>query len=163
MKKTTWTITMLDGTTVSNQAVVASSIFQKTKGLLGWQHLRPQEAMIFYHASSIHTVGMRFAIDIIFLKKTGEILRIETAVQPRRFLFCPSYATIELPENRSIEKKLAKGDILKWFQNEESGQTLVEYALILALLVVGMLVAFIPLMDRVQEFLHSIIGYLIDI
>jgi Flp pilus assembly pilin Flp len=119
--------------------------------------------MIFYHASSIHTVGMRFAIDIIFVKKSGEILRIEPIVQPGRFLLCPSYATIELPENRSFEKKLEKGTILKWFQNEESGQVLVEYALILALLVLGMLVAFIPLMERVQEFLHSIIAYLIDI
>lgn len=153
----------LDGITVSDQAVIASSIFQKTKGLLGKQHMQPQEAMIFYHASSIHTVCMKFAIDIIFVKKSGEILRIESIVQPGRFLFCPSYATIELPENRSLEKKLEKGNILKWFQNEESGQVMVEYALILALLVVGMLVAFNPLMERVQEFLHSIIGYLIDI
>jgi uncharacterized protein len=163
MKKITWTIAAMNGTTVATQAMIASSIFQKTRGLLGKRHLHPQEAMIFYHASSIHTVGMRFAIDIIFVKKSGEILRIESGVQPGRFLLCPSFATIELPENRSLEKKLEKGNILKWFQNEESGQVFVEYALILSLLVIGMLIAFTPLMERVQEFLHSIIGYLIDI
>jgi uncharacterized protein len=163
MKNEYWIIQTEDGLVISSKAIVARSMFQKVKGLLGKKKMHPQEAMIFYQASSIHTFGMKFPIDVVFVKKTGEIRRVCGCVKPKKMLFCSSYATIELPENRAKVCHLEKGRFISWFRDEESGQVLVEYALIVALLVLGIIVAFIPLMEQVQDFLHEITGYLIDL
>jgi hypothetical protein len=163
MKNDYWTIQTEDGVVVSSKAIIAKSIFQKVKGLLGKKEMHSQEAMIFYRASSIHTFGMKFPIDVVFVKKTGEIQRVCVSVKPKKMLFCISYATIELPENRAKNCNLEKGKLISWFRDEESGQVLVEYALIVALLVLGVIVAFTPLMEEVQDFLHEITNYLVDL
>lgn len=163
MKTSYWTIATMNGDVISTQATIARSMFQKARGLLGKMKMLPQEAMIFYHASSIHTFGMKFPIDVVFVKKSGKVHRICCSVKPSRMLFCISYATIELPANRTKDCKLQKGNVIKWFQNDESGQVFVEYALIIAVLILGVIVAFIPLMEQVQDFLHSIAGYLVDL
>ena len=37
---------------------------------------------------SIHTFGMRFALDLIWLDRTGQVVRVDEAVPPRRFRTC---------------------------------------------------------------------------
>ena len=37
---------------------------------------------------SIHTFGMRFALDLIWLDRTGQVVRVDEAVPPRRLRTC---------------------------------------------------------------------------
>ena len=47
---------------------------------------------------SVHTFGMRFALDIVFLGPEGEILLVEPGVGPGRVVSCPGAAgVLELP------------------------------------------------------------------
>ena len=61
---------------------VARSFLQRARGLLGRAPLAADEALLIRPCSSIHTFGMRFAIDVVFIdalpKSTvGKILRRE--------------------------------------------------------------------------------------
>jgi uncharacterized membrane protein (UPF0127 family) len=47
---------------------------------------------------SVHTVGMRFALDLVWLDRHGRALRIDRAVPPRRLRGCRrAHAVLELP------------------------------------------------------------------
>ena len=37
---------------------------------------------------SIHTFGMRFALDLIWLDRAGQVMRVDEAVPPRRLRTC---------------------------------------------------------------------------
>jgi len=48
---------------------IASTRRQRARGLLGRTGF--DGAMLFYRTSSVHTIGMRFAIDVAFCTKTA--------------------------------------------------------------------------------------------
>jgi uncharacterized membrane protein (UPF0127 family) len=57
--------------------------------LLGLSHLDRDEAgagLLIPRCSSIHTFGMRFALDVRFLDSRGTVLREAPAVGPRRIV-----------------------------------------------------------------------------
>jgi uncharacterized protein len=58
--------------------------------LLGLALMRPpppDHALLIPHCRSVHTFGMRFAIDVKFLDEQGQTIREERAVPPRRLRF----------------------------------------------------------------------------
>jgi uncharacterized membrane protein (UPF0127 family) len=69
--------------------------------LLGLAHLHREAAgpgLLLARCRSIHTFGMRFPIDVLFLDADGRVLERREAVGPRRFLGCRSaVAVAELP------------------------------------------------------------------
>jgi uncharacterized membrane protein (UPF0127 family) len=47
---------------------------------------------------SVHTFGMRFRLDVIFLDAEGRVVGLRRAVPPRRVIRCPgAMAALELP------------------------------------------------------------------
>ena len=46
--------------------------------------LRPDQALLILRCRSVHTFWMRFPIDITFLGKSGEVVRLVAAARPRR-------------------------------------------------------------------------------
>jgi uncharacterized protein len=94
--------------------------------LLGLALIRPHElpyghALLLRPCSSIHTFGMRFAIDVAFADADGEVLRVIRDVPPRRVRRCPNAAVAlearagELPRflegGRGAGARLAAGVI----------------------------------------------------
>lgn len=69
--------------------------------LLGLAHLDRERAgsgLLLERCSAVHTFGMRFELDVLFLDAEGAVLRIERAVRPRRFLReRRACAVLELP------------------------------------------------------------------
>jgi uncharacterized protein len=69
--------------------------------LLGLAQLDLERAgagLLLERCSAVHTFGMRFELDLVFLDAGGEVLRIERAVRPRRFLReRGAAAVLELP------------------------------------------------------------------
>ena len=59
--------------------------------MLGLAHLDPApdgRGLLIPGCRSVHTFGMRFAIDIHFIDRDGDVIRSEMAVKPRRMLYC---------------------------------------------------------------------------
>jgi uncharacterized protein len=56
--------------------------------LLGLSHLdreRAGDGLLIPRCASVHTFGMRFALDLVFLDRNGMPLSVRRAVRPRRF------------------------------------------------------------------------------
>jgi len=76
----------INGTEIARRVLVADTFRTRTIGLLGRDHLPPGEMLWIHAAPSIHTIGMRFSIDVIFLNPSREIVRVVWAVPPFRFV-----------------------------------------------------------------------------
>lgn len=64
------------------EAEVADTFFRRLKGLLGRRELPAGRGMLLKPANSIHTFGMKFAIDVIFVDREGRILKIIEQLPP---------------------------------------------------------------------------------
>jgi uncharacterized protein len=65
---------------------------------LAWRREPPAKALLLPHTRSVHTFGMRFPLDLHWLDDTGEVIRIDRAVPPRRVRTClRARAVLEVP------------------------------------------------------------------
>ncbi len=67
-------------------------------GLAGIDRAEAGEGLLIPRCSSVHTFGMRFALDLHFLDQRGGVVESRLAVPPKRFAFCGgASAVLELP------------------------------------------------------------------
>lgn len=143
-----------------DNVTIARSFFSRLIGLLSKNSLNSSEGMMFYRAPSIHTYGMKFPIDILFLDTTGKIIRIFHQVNPNRIIpYVRSWVTLELQAGQCAKKQLRPGDGLHW----EEGQVMVEYALVIAVLVLTIVILYPLLADIITQSLQSIWDFLVDL
>ena len=65
---------------------------------LAWLRKRPPCGLLLSRTRSVHTFGMRFALDLVWLDARGRPIRVDTAVPPRRLRSCgAARAVLELP------------------------------------------------------------------
>ena len=65
---------------------------------LAWRREPPAEGLLLPHTRSVHTFGMRFALDLHWLDAAGAVVRVDRAVPPRRLRTClRARAVLELP------------------------------------------------------------------
>jgi uncharacterized membrane protein (UPF0127 family) len=65
-------------------------------GLAFLRELPPGHALLIPGCRSVHTFGMRFVLDVVFLDDHGAVLRVERGVGPRRVLYCRgAFAVLE--------------------------------------------------------------------
>ena len=84
-------------------------------GLLGHARLADGEALIFPECHSIHTVGMRFAIDVVFVDRQWTVVELREALAPGR-LIAPvwsAWGVIEAASGASQRCGLRIGDTLR--------------------------------------------------
>jgi uncharacterized membrane protein (UPF0127 family) len=85
----------------------------RRRGLLGRDRLAPGEALVIVPSQGIHTFGMRFSIDVVFVDRHGGVLTIAHAVPPRRFRFAwRAFAVVELAAGACHAAGLQAGDEL---------------------------------------------------
>jgi len=60
----------------------------RLKGLAQLDGIPPAYALHLPRCRSVHTFGMRFALDLIWLGRDGRPVRIDRAVPPRRLKLC---------------------------------------------------------------------------
>lgn len=66
----------------------ARSAAQRGRGLAGLSGLPPHVGLELHRCRAVHTVGMRFALDLLWLDGDGHVLRIDRGVAPRRHRAC---------------------------------------------------------------------------
>jgi uncharacterized membrane protein (UPF0127 family) len=99
----------------------ARSFIQRLRGLIGKKSLPQNQGMLFEPGGSIHTLGMRFPIDVLFLDKEGTILANHKRIVPYRLCLAPRKTryVLEVAEDALDEFNLEKGQQLRWISDEE--------------------------------------------
>ena len=68
--------------------VEAASHRARRRGLSRLDALAPDHALHIPKCFAVHTFGMRFGLDLIWLAKDGTVARVDHAVGPRRMKAC---------------------------------------------------------------------------
>jgi uncharacterized membrane protein (UPF0127 family) len=77
---------------------VAAGLRARLLGLALLDRADAGPGLLIPRCSSVHTFGVRFALDIYFLAEDGTILDARRAVPPRRFVACRGAAAVlEVP------------------------------------------------------------------
>lgn len=58
------------------------------RGLAGLDALPAGQALHLVPCRSVHTLGMRFALDLVWLDRDGGVVGVDAAVGPRRLRTC---------------------------------------------------------------------------
>lgn len=84
----------LDGLEVERLAGGALALHQartftaRRRGLAKLDALPGDVGLHIHRCGSVHTFGMRFGLDLIWLARDGRVLRVDRAVPPRRQRLC---------------------------------------------------------------------------
>jgi len=107
------TIRTTDGRIVCARCSVANRPWTRLRGLLGRSGLAADEGMLFPATGSIHTMFMRFPIDVVFLDAELQVLSVRTAVPAWRAAGQRgAKATLELAAGAAARSNIAPGDRL---------------------------------------------------
>jgi uncharacterized membrane protein (UPF0127 family) len=67
---------------------VARRYGERRRGLARMEPMPPDHALHIVRTNSVHTFGMRFALDLVWLGRGGRVVRIDTNVPARRMKTC---------------------------------------------------------------------------
>ncbi len=92
----------------------ATGLWDRTRGLLGRKGLERGSGLLLEPCSGIHTVGMAFPIDAIFLSKEHTVVHLVHQMRPQRFsrYVFRAHAVLELPAGTIEETGTQMGDTL---------------------------------------------------
>jgi uncharacterized protein len=97
--------------TMLSKCRVANTFFSRFLGLMGRKEIPADEAILFPNCNSIHTFFMRFPIDVVFVKKNGEVSEVVESLASWRMLLPRRGVAhiIELKALKARELGLVKG------------------------------------------------------
>ena len=99
-------------TIVSDNVLLLKTLQEKSDGLRLFEKPR---AVFFETRGGIHTVGMKFAIDVVILDSENIVRKIKKELKPNSFFFWnPKYKKVlELPAGSVKRGDVEIGDILE--------------------------------------------------
>lgn len=93
----------------------AANPWDRARGLLGRPQLKDGEGMLIRQCGMVHTVGMRYALDLVFLDRQGKVRKLVKGLRPARVAgSLPACATLELAPGTLEKIDLKEGDQLAW-------------------------------------------------
>ena len=69
---------------MDQRPIVAAAGFRRRLLGLALRRREPDHALLIPHCRSVHTFGMRFPLDLIWLDERGRVLALDERVPPRR-------------------------------------------------------------------------------
>lgn len=101
------------GIPLATRAAVAKDSSSRREGLLKRTGLDEGEGLLITPCEAIHTFGMKFAIDVVFVDKKRTVRKILHAIPRNRIGFCWSAdIALELPAGTARETGTEIGDTL---------------------------------------------------
>src|SRR5579871_4137191 len=93
---------------VASRLVVADTLWKRSVGLIGKASIETDSGLWIAPCNGIHTFFMRFAIDVIFLNKAGEVIHLVPDLKPWRACGPIRHAAvvIELPAGAIAANKI---------------------------------------------------------
>jgi uncharacterized protein len=86
----------------------------RRRGLLGRDSLPAGHAIVIAPTFLVHTFGMRFSIDLLFVARDGRIMKVQRAVPPRRIAgTLGAFAVVELAAGQIDSSGTRVGDSIE--------------------------------------------------
>lgn len=99
--------------TIASDLSVAKTSAQRRRGLLGREWLPHGGGLWISPCESVHTVGMRFPIDLVYLDRDNRVRKTRNHVRPWRISACFSaHSVIELRAGTNAATGTREGDVL---------------------------------------------------
>lgn len=113
-------LTDINGNCLFEQVSCTSRFLERLCGLLFSPRLKNNEALLIEPCSSVHTVGMRYAIDVVFIDKDWHVVKITKSLKPWRMAASnKAYRVLELASEGLEQIDLPSGQQLKWHSHAE--------------------------------------------
>ena len=99
---------------LGEQIRVAGTSLSRLVGLLGKRGLEPGTGLLIIPSQAIHTVAMRFAIDVVFADRDWRVIHLRPTMVPYRMtgIHWRSRYVLELPSGVIAQTSTAVGDQL---------------------------------------------------
>ena len=90
----------------------ADNFLTRLVGLLKRTNLGPEEALWLMPSKGIHTIGMKFPIDVVFLNRRNAVVGLVQGMAPCRLssVHFTSYSVLELPTGTIKKSRTEIGD-----------------------------------------------------
>jgi uncharacterized protein len=103
------------GTVLADKAGVADTSEKRRTGLLKHTGLGEGEGLWIKPTEGVHTFGMKFAIDVIFVNKKSVVLKLRPNMVKRRIALClRASSVVELPVGVIGSTQTSVGDQLEF-------------------------------------------------
>lgn len=90
--------------------MLAASAPERMRGLLGRPPLQAGQGMLLLSCWLIHTFGMGYPIDLVYLRRDGTVLKVTAALAPRRMSGCwGAHCVLELAAGEAARCGIAAG------------------------------------------------------
>lgn len=103
-----------DGRCIARHVHMACSFRSRCIGLLRQENIAEHGGLLLVPGGSVHTLGMRFAIDVVFLSRQMRVLGLAERVPPWRLVIAPRGTTrvLELAAGKIAATQLTTGTYL---------------------------------------------------
>lgn len=97
-------------TMLALEYIVARTFLARLGGLLARPRLRDNQALVLAPCNSVHTLFMRYAIDVIFIDSQGRVMKLVEHLRPWRAAGCwRAQAAVELAAGQARAHGLTAG------------------------------------------------------
>jgi uncharacterized protein len=108
---------------LARELAVAQTHWSRLRGLLGESEndFRNGRGLWIRPCRGVHTLAMRFSIDVVYLDRAGTVVHIERELQPWRFapVRLQAASVLELPSHTVAETETALGDRIEIKMKED--------------------------------------------
>jgi uncharacterized membrane protein (UPF0127 family) len=102
-------------TLLADRADIADTSAKRRTGLLKRASLEPGEGLWIAPCEAVHTIGMSFPIDVLFLNRKKKVLKIKNEMKRGRMSVClRAYSVLELPSGTAAATQTVAGDQLEF-------------------------------------------------
>lgn len=102
------------GTTLANQVKTAVTMLDRRTGLLNRESLPIGEGLHITPCNSVHTVDMKFSIDVLFLDADRVVLATLTLQPNSEWSLFTAASALELPAGTARATGTKRGDVLQF-------------------------------------------------
>jgi len=109
---------------LAHSVEVADRGATRRKGLLGRSGLPAGEGLWIVPCESVHTFGMKFPIDLVYLDRNKKVKKVRSGVPPWRLSACLSaHSVVELAVGSIYKTQTGPGDKLEFSSSDARGPT----------------------------------------
>jgi hypothetical protein len=92
-----------------------TSALERMRGLLGRPPLQHGEGLLIQPCNSVHTLFMRYKVDVIYLDRNFRVLKVVPAMSPYRMsMAVGAAAVLELSADQAVSCGIHKGICFTW-------------------------------------------------
>jgi uncharacterized protein len=106
-------------TALADRADIADTSRKRQVGLLKHSRLEPGEGLWITPCEAVHTIGMKFPIDVLFIDRKRRVRKIRSNMPRWRMSACLwAHSVLELPSGTAAATQTARGDQLEFEKYE---------------------------------------------